>query len=241
MVVKIGSQVITKDNNGLNEAFMSDIARQIKENNDRWNHIIVSSGAVAAGIPSVRNYDPSDITLKQKAAAFGQPRLMRGWKDAFRPFDMPVAQLLITKKNIANQMRIVRSIDEGIAVLNGDDTAYTPKEEENIIFEDNDGVAARATIILPADVLLYITKARGLIDKDGNIIKEIHPGDDLREKVIYERKSDKGTGGMQPKNGYCLYVAERGKHSYIVSGDVEDVIHKVARGENPGTHYIAKK
>ncbi len=240
MVVKIGSHTITDEKNQLNTGFMNEIARQVAENTT-WRHVIVSSGAVAAGIPSVENFDQNDVVSKQIAVAFGQPRLMRGWKDAFRNYDIPVAQFLFTRKNLDRHMPVLRAINRGIVVANGDDTAYSPKEEEDILIKDNDDLAEEIALRLPAKKVLYLSAAGGLKDKYGKIIPEVNTEDDLSGQLVFDGKTLNGTGGMESKHNFSFDMASKGITVYIAGGDVSDVVLKAARGENPGTHYVAKK
>lgn len=242
MVVKIGSHTITDEKNQLNTDFMNEIARQVHQNKE-WRHLIVSSGAVTAGIPSAEeeNVNPNDIIFKQIAVSYGQPRLMRSWKDAFRPFEIPVAQFLFTRKNLERHMPVLKAINNGIVIANGDDTAYSPEEEEDILIKDNDDLAANLAIKLPAQKVLYLSNAGGLRNVRGEIISEVKNDDDLSENIIFDGKSKNGTGGMESKHRFSLELAEKGITVYIAGGNVADVILKAARGENSGTHYVARR
>ncbi|MCX5873410.1 MAG: glutamate 5-kinase, partial [Deltaproteobacteria bacterium] len=84
VVVKLGSSVVTTDK-GLDRRIIRGLADEICDYRERGKEfIIVSSGAVAAG---VRRMDLKEgartIPQKQAAAAVGQSRLMAAYDEAF--------------------------------------------------------------------------------------------------------------------------------------------------------------
>ena len=60
-----------------------------------------AASAIGAGI-SLLNLPkrPTDLAKLQAVAAVGQRRLMDAWADAFEPFKLPVAQLLLTRQHV---------------------------------------------------------------------------------------------------------------------------------------------
>lgn len=242
IVVKIGSNTITGGSDGLDRELMTGIAHQVNELRELgWKVVIVSSGAVALGKPRMKNYDPEDILSKQRAAARGQPLLMAGWQDALRQYGLEADQLLFNKKNFEAHMRVLRAVDDGIVICNGDDTSNEPGVEKEIIYEDNDDLAADIAIALQADVLVYLTDVSGILDKIGNTVESVEPHENLFKKHIQlNGKNDKGIGGIASKHKYASVAAENGIKAVIVKGKDYDVLLRVVNGEAVGTSYTKR-
>ena len=93
--------------------------------------VLVSSGAVALGRGRL-GFDNKPRTMPelQACAAVGQNLLMRGWDQAFRAYDLPVAQLLLSHADLADRERYLnaRSALDGllqvgaIPIVNENDT-----------------------------------------------------------------------------------------------------------------------
>ena len=90
IVVKIGSNLITENNNILNYDVMNDLCDQIALIHSQGHQvIIVSSGAVAAGLQYISSLDNkiminnSSIVQKQILASIGQPILMSAYEKFF--------------------------------------------------------------------------------------------------------------------------------------------------------------
>src|SRR5262249_56061816 len=65
-------------------------------------------GAVGAGLGILGlSRRPTDLAKLQAVAAVGQRRLMDVWADAFEPFKLPVAQLLLTREDIDDRTRFL--------------------------------------------------------------------------------------------------------------------------------------
>ena len=85
IVVKIGSNILTSGNEGLDTKRISTIARDIAELHDKgYNLVLVSSGAIAAGMKKMGLKErPKTVKLKQAAAAVGQSSLMWAYEKSF--------------------------------------------------------------------------------------------------------------------------------------------------------------
>ncbi len=80
--------------------------------------ILVSSGAIAAGrerlaFPQL----PKDIPAKQMLAAVGQPRLMAIYEQLFGLYGLTVAQVLLTRADLADRRRYLNSRNTLTALL----------------------------------------------------------------------------------------------------------------------------
>ena len=79
--------------------------------------VIVSSGAIGVGI---RRMDlnakrPKRLAAVQAIAAIGQCRLIALWDDLFSQLRQPIAQILLTRNDIADVSRCVLQADHKCA------------------------------------------------------------------------------------------------------------------------------
>src|SRR5688500_15164575 len=176
-VVKLGSQLLTDSTGRLDAAFIAAIARQVAALRESKIAVtIVSSGAVSAGLAELALAKrPTDLAKLQAVAAVGQRRLMDTWAEAFEPFQMPVAQLLITREDIDDRTRFLNvrntihaAHDMGaVPIINENDTISTD-EIVKITFGDNDILASLVASALRADLLVLLTSVSGVLDAHGN-------------------------------------------------------------------------
>src|SRR5581483_9522851 len=133
--------------------------------------VVVSSGAVALGVERLQLAQrPKEMALKQAAAAAGQSRLMRLYDDELEARGLRGAQVLLTHADIADRGRYLnarRAVGELLArnvvpVINENDTVSV----EEIKFGDNDALAAMVVDLVEADLLVILTDAGGVYDKD---------------------------------------------------------------------------
>ena len=129
-----------------------------------------------------RRPQPLPFRLRQPfldfVAAVGQRRLMDTWADAFEPFNLPVAQLLLTREDIDDRTRFlnvrntIHAAHElgAIPIVNENDTVSTD-ELVKISFGDNDILAAMVTHALRANLLVLLTVVDGLLDADGRPVR----------------------------------------------------------------------
>jgi len=151
-VVKVGSAVLAGPR-GLDLGVMAEIARQVLALKAAGREVVlVSSGAVAAGMAATGLPRPEDMPRKQALAAIGQPLLMAAWREAFR--GVPVAQVLLTAEDLASRERYLNAkatlkalLELGaIPIINENDTVAF----QEIRFGDNDQLSARVAAPAPA-------------------------------------------------------------------------------------------
>ncbi|MGC8657952.1 MAG: glutamate 5-kinase, partial [Desulfomonilaceae bacterium] len=110
IVVKLGSSVVTTDK-GLDRKIIRGISEEICNYNKVGKEfIIVSSGAVAAGVRRMGLKDGTrTIPQKQAAAAIGQSRLMAAYDEAFSRHGARVGQMLLTRNDLVNRQRYLNA------------------------------------------------------------------------------------------------------------------------------------
>ena len=181
--------------------------------------VIVSSGAIAAGIEPLRlTKRPADLATKQAAASVGQVALVNSWSAAFARYDRTVGQVLLTAHDIsmrAQHTNAQRTLDRlralhAVAIVNENDTVAT----NEIRFGDNDRLSALVAHLVGADALVLLSDIDGLYDSDprkdnARFISEVDGPADL-DGVVAGRGSHLGTGGMASKLSSALLAADAG-------------------------------
>jgi len=111
IVVKIGSRLLAPKGRGLQTAWIEQLARDVAALHGRGcDVLIVSSGAIAAGIERLGLAErPTTIARKQAAAAVGQGRLMAAYDAAFSSAGLTVAQVLLTHGDLADRKRFLNA------------------------------------------------------------------------------------------------------------------------------------
>jgi glutamate 5-kinase len=253
LVIKIGSNILTSDDNGLDLARIQSIADDISSVRDSgYEVVIVSSGAVAAGMKKLDLTEkPKDIVLKQAAAAVGQSSLMWAYEKCFGAHGKKVAQILLTRDDFADRKRYINSRNtlmtllsyEVIPIINENDTVAT----DEIRFGDNDNLASLVAGLIDAERFIILSDVDGLFDSDPTmnpqakliaVVEKITPE---LEKKAGGSGSAVGTGGMFSK----LLAAKRAVHHgiavNIVNGRTEAVISALLKGARHGTEFLPQE
>jgi glutamate 5-kinase len=249
IVVKVGSGVIFGQN-GLDLEVIGALSRDICELlSHGYEVVLVSSGAVATGKGELGIVGrPQTIPLKQAAAAIGQSRLMRAWKDAFRPCGRCVAQILLTRDDLANRRRFLNArntlmtlLEYGVVpIINENDTVVV----EEIRFGDNDNLSALTTSLTEADLLVILSDVDGLYDSnpktnpDAKRFSVVETITGEIEKMAGGAGSVVGTGGMSTKVEAAKRATLYGVGTIIVDGRKPGVLPKVLAGEELGTFFL---
>ena len=152
IVVKIGTTTITHVDTGhLNLIKMEKLARVLTDiRNQNKEIVIVSSGAIGAGRKALgMQHRPRSLAEKQACAAVGQARLMMIYQKLFAEYNQTIAQILITKRTMTNEISRCNAentfrelLNLGvIPIVNENDTVSTDQiQDEN--FGDNDTLSA---------------------------------------------------------------------------------------------------
>jgi len=228
ILLKIGSNTLTKETDQISRGKIEDIGRQIAILKDDYEFIIVSSGAIAAAKQFVKlEHNGEQINVKQALAAIGQPHLMRMFQENFRELGLFTSQCLLSysdfenpksKGNIKNTIDILVA-NNFIPIINENDTVAA----DEIQFGDNDKLAALTAALLQVDLLLIATNTDGIYTKTSlengqpKTIAEVSGIAGL-EQQIYTVKSSHGTGGMQSKIEAATIANKANIETWIVNG-----------------------
>ncbi|NPA58836.1 MAG: glutamate 5-kinase, partial [Aquificae bacterium] len=166
IVVKIGSQLLEKDGS-IDEDFINNLSENIKRLHGQDREVvIVSSGAILAGVKKLGlNQKPKTITEKQAVASVGQAYLIQIYDKIFSKNGLTVGQVLLTVEGLRERKRYVlaqntlnKLLDMSVVpIVNENDTIAI----EEIVFGDNDFLAAHVSVLVDADLLLILSTAGG--------------------------------------------------------------------------------
>ena len=245
-VIKIGTNAITNDDGSLNMDILSDFVRQIAEAKKDHNVLLVSSGAMGAGMAVLdRELKYDEVTNRQLRAVVGQVRLMEIYAGLFKEQGVTVAQMLATRQDFENRNHFLNTKNCIQSLFNEDIIPIMNENDfvciDELMFTDNDELAGIVSKMLFADVFLILSSIDGVYDKEGTVIPEFNYDEKIPENIITKDKSSFGKGGMQTKFKMAQEVARHGTSVYIANSTEKDVVVRVLGGEHIGSHFIPQK
>jgi glutamate 5-kinase len=242
VVIKIGTKSITADGRG---RFQS-VARQVAALRAQGRQlVIVSSGAIALGFPRLGlKVRPSQMAELQASAATGQSRLMHAYEEAFAPYGIEVAQVLLTHDGISDRSMYLNAraaLDALLAhgcvpIINENDTIAL----DEIRFGDNDQLAALVATLVGADLLVLLTDVEGLLDDNGVRIGLVRDVEDVKHLVRPHVGGGLSLGGMESKLESARRASVRGLPVVIADARDEDVLSALITGRDVGTLVLPK-
>jgi len=253
VVLKLGSAVLTAENEQLDVDFFSRFAAEISQLIDRgYRFVVVTSGAVAAG-RGVMGYrqPPATIPEKQACAAVGQVRLMWQYEQAFACYKQVVAQVLLTGDDIYNRRRYLNArntiatlLQQGvIPIVNENDTVVV----REIKFGDNDNLAALLTSMVEVDLLIMLTDIDGFYAEDPKVnpnaefLSLVREVDSNVESLAGLTGSSLGSGGMVGKLQGVKKAVAYGIPTVIANGKRPGVVGRILAGEEEGTLFLPRE
>ncbi len=261
IVIKIGSNLITENENILNYEVIKNLCNQIAAiQKDHNQVIIVSSGAVAAGSQYLSKFEKeikinnNSIVQKQLLASIGQPILMNAYEKYFSQSSIMISQALLSREDFENRLgylNIRNTLSEllslnVIPIINENDVVST-EELIDRAYGDNDRLSAMVSNAIDADLLILLGTIDGLYTSDPNIDKKatkIGIVENITDEIInYAQGSIDGigSGGMASKIQAANISINSGTEMYIASGLENDVIKRIISGEIIGTKFLSKQ
>ena len=255
-VVKIGTSSLTDESGEIHAGPLLKLCGELAAARVAGHEVVlVSSGAIAAGLPVLGLHRrPTDIGTLQAIAAIGQPRLMERISAILGVHGLIGAQVLLTPYDFIHRTQYLharqtlrRLLDLGaVPVVNENDTVA----DDEIRYGDNDRLAALVAHLVGADLLLLLTDTPGLhtadprIDRQATLIEEIVEVDAALESVAGGTGTERGSGGMASKLAAAKIAAWSGVRAVIAGAAVPDVVARaLAGGDGVGTvvHPRAKR
>ncbi len=250
IVVKVGSNVLTRTDGKLDVTRMSALVDQIAAlRKEGIEVILVSSGAVACGRRELTvDHQLDTVEQRQLFSAIGQVKLVGLYYDLFREFGIHVGQVLTMKENFEpgeqyeNQRACMTVMLENgvLPIVNENDTVSVTE----LMFTDNDELSGLIAQMMQADTLILLSNIDGIYDRHPDdpqavLIQEVAPGRDLSQ-YIKEEKSAFGRGGMHSKYTTASKVSQAGIRVIIANGERDNILtHLIHDKENvPHTEFI---
>jgi glutamate 5-kinase len=255
-VIKFGSAILTNPQGGLDYGNLKEICdglTAVKQSGKRV--VVVTSGAVAAGRQAlgIRLSQKLTIAEKQACAATGQARLMQAYADLLAPYDIKVAQILLSRGDMDDRRRYVNArycLEELLArgvipLINENDTTTV----DELRFGDNDGLAAMVAVSLQASQLWILSDVEGLYDKNPKVFKDAKllsvlteiPGDLEGRLCAVSGAGGVGSGGMASKIKAARLATRGGVVTAIVHGRTRGQLQALLQGRCSGTWFSAEK
>lgn len=249
IVIKLGSNVLTGADD-LNTSVISSISRQVNSLMEEGKEvIIVSSGAMAAGLKKMGlKKRPVSLPERQAVAAVGQTRLIMEYDKAFGEYSRVVSQLLLTQDDLSGRKRYLNARNtlntllsqNIIPIINENDTVSVAE----IAFGDNDNLSAMVAMLMDADILINLTDIDGVYTKDPRTcpdaehIPEICAITEEIESLAGDIPGALGTGGMRSKIRAARKVMTHGIPMIIANGLLGNTIDKIFALKAKGTFFV---
>ncbi|MBQ2535345.1 MAG: glutamate 5-kinase [Bacteroidaceae bacterium] len=251
ITIKIGSNVLTRQDGSLDVTRMSALVDQIANLRNQGHEVIlVSSGAVASGRSELKHiqHDLDSVDQRQLFSAVGQAKLINRYFELFKEYGIAVGQVLTTKENFSdtehrrnqeNCMKVMLENDV-LPIVNENDTVSVTE----LMFTDNDELSGLIARMTQSQMLIILSNIDGIYTGDpsnpaSQLIRTIEPGKRLDE-FIQEKKSSAGRGGMQSKSNVAIQTASAGISVIIANGKRNDILIKLMndRENTPCTEFI---
>lgn len=249
-VVKLGTGLLTCKNGTTDSRQIGLLVAQIAALiNDGHEIVLVSSGAISAGMTAMRlTQRPQTTTGLQACATIGQIELMSEYQRHLRRHGLLGAQLLLTHANLDSrascrhathtlehllaQRRFLPIINENDAIAN-----------EEIKVGDNDRLSAHVANLVHAGTLIILSSVDGLMtapDDTGKLIPRVTTLTDSIRQLASGTTSQRNTGGMTTKLHAAEIAAQTGAQTIIANGRTPRILQQIATGKYTGTIFKLK-
>jgi len=253
IVIKVGSAVLAPSEKGLDEARIGRLAAEISELLDQGREVVlVSSGAIAAGLTKLGLVKKKGmlLSLKQAAAAIGQSGLMWMYEKTFSAHGRKVAQVLLTREDLSNRTRFLNArntlhtlLDYGVVpIINENDTVSV----DEIKFGDNDNLSGMVVHLVDADLLVILSDIDGLytadpkLDSSAELVSVVEKISAEVDRAAGDAQTPVGTGGMRSKIMTARKVGAYGTPMVILNGEKPGLLQELFAGREVGTLFLPR-
>lgn len=247
LVIKLGSSTLTAGTDKISRGKIEDIARQIIILKNKYNIVIVSSGAIATAkqFVNIKGWE-NVVASKQAMSAIGQPKLMQIYYEVFNDFEIRIAQCLLTYRDFESEISKNNTLNtilellkhDFIPIINENDTVAV----EEIILGDNDNLSAKVACLINADILILASDIAGLYDKnphlneDAQLISVVSDFSEIMQ-FVEEKEGGLGTGGMTSKLQAAQQCYLQGIETIITNGSQNNFILDCLNDNIPCTRF----
>lgn len=250
VVVKVGSSSLTTAEGHIDTGRIAALTEVVAERRAAGVEVVlVSSGAVAAGLAPLRLASrPRDLATQQAAASVGQGLLVAHYSAALARHGLTAAQILLTVDDLMRraqyrnaQRTLARLLEVGsVPIVNENDTVAT----HEIRFGDNDRLAALVAHLLRAEALVLLSDVDGLYDGDPRRGDARHlttvtgEGDLAGISLGSGGARGVGTGGMVTKVDSARIATSAGVPVVLTAADTA---HAALTGAPVGTYFTPRE
>ncbi len=248
IVAKCGTSLLTAGSDRLDLESMSRIVGQVVRLRALGHEVlVVSSGARAAGRHAIANLPANLQPGKHALASIGQHRLMATWGMLFDAYDVVVAQVLLTRRDLSDRLAYLNArttirelLDAGVVPIVNENDAVALDAVLASRIGENDTLSAYVANLIDADLLVMLTDVDGLYDSDprtnpvAKLVSRIERIDEATEAMA-GGTTGVGTGGMTTKLRAALIASQGGTEVVITNGRLAGALEAVALGEARGT------
>ncbi|HIP13685.1 MAG TPA: glutamate 5-kinase [Arcobacter sp.] len=226
IVLKVGSAVLTEDGELALER-LQNLVDFIVELKSKYNVILVSSGAVAAGYTLLK-LDKSIIANKQALASIGQPLLLDTYRRKFNKHNIICSQVLLEASIFKDIERLDHARDAIKTLL---DNNVVPIINENdvtavaeLVFGDNDQLSAHISHNFNSSLLVILTDIDGYYDdnphtnKNAVLQKEVSFISKDELEALASSNTEFATGGIVTKLKAADFLMKQNKSMFLTSG-----------------------
>jgi glutamate 5-kinase len=242
LLVKVGTSSLVDEAGLPSRRRLAKVAAEMSEAGTDRECVLVSSGAISAGLSQMGlRKRPRDMPSLQAAAAVGQGHLMGLYARLFARHGVVAAQVLLTQEDVVRRRHYVnarntleRLLRSGVVpVVNENDTVAT----EEIRFGDNDRLAALVAVMLDADLLVLLSDVDGIYSRDprrgrATLLREV--GDPAAVRAGGPGTRD-AVGGMASKLEAAMIATAAGIPVVVARAGMRGVLGRVLDGESVGT------
>jgi glutamate 5-kinase len=254
VVAKIGSSSLTGESGEIRvdaiERLCADVAG-LRRGGDRV--IVVSSGAIAAGLPllGLTGRRPVDPAVLQAVSAVGQSHLVGYYNRALAAHGLVGGQVLLAPLDFVHRQQYLHArqtftvlLELGVVPVVNENDAIA---DDEIRFGDNDRLAALVSHLVHADLLVMLTDTAGLftgdprVDSSASLIEEIVAVDHELEAMAGGPGTRRGSGGMASKLAAAKIAAWSGVRAVIAAADRPSVLQDAVAGRaGTGTVFVPR-
>lgn len=245
VVVKIGTSSITGANGSINRGAVEKLCAEVADLRVRGHRVVVvSSGAIAAGMPELGLGDDRsrvDIRTLQAAATVGQCTLMSVYREVLSGHGLTAGQVLLVPLDFVIRSQYIhaaatlrRLLELGaVPIINENDAVA----DDEIRWGDNDRIAALVANLVGADILVLLTDTAGVLTEDprrnadASLIAEIVNIDSQLESRVGGAGTSRGSGGMASKVTAARVASWSGVTTVIADARRPGVLAGAVAGE----------
>jgi glutamate 5-kinase len=252
IIIKIGSNVLTKKDGLPDLERIAHLVEQIARIKDQGiDVVLVSSGAVASGRSLITVSEKFDaIATRQLFASIGQVKLINTYAQLFEKFDILCSQVLVTKEDFRDRLHYLNMKNclqillqhQVIPVVNENDVVSVTE----LMFTDNDELAGLIASMMNAQALIVLTNVDGIYDmdpqmEDAQVIKVVNGTPIDFSSFVSTTRSQFGRGGMITKSTMAQKVAQLGIAVHIANGTKENILADVLDDKAAHTYFKPNK